>query len=242
MRWLRSLGIAFLTALAGGTLASIVGDWATRFHHMSDMEGGRGMFLAFFLAPLGFIASGIVSLIVTRFRPRRGWRTFGVDLGVSLLTIGVIALISAGVSWTTAPHPPKIDGHNLVLDFELRLPGSHTFSAQATTDDAGVSLYTNGKDNHYATLRFGEVTSRDGQTIFPGSAYLYTSTFQRGVLARFGTESEQVMHLKLHAIPRKEDMRWSDWIPAKERADLSAVPAAEAYAIRYRVQLAPPES
>ncbi len=44
------------------------------------------------------------------------------------------------------------------------------------------------------------------------------------------------MHLKLRAIPRKEDMQWSDWIPAKEWADLSAVPAAEAYAIRYRVQ------
>jgi hypothetical protein len=62
------------------------------------------------------------------------------------------------------------------------------------------------------------------------------------VLARFGTEVEQVMHLKLRAIPRKEDMQWSDWIPAKEWADLSAVPAAAAYAIRYRVQLAPPES
>ncbi len=78
--------------------------------------------------------------------------------------------------------------------------------------------------------------------MIPASAYLYTSTFQRDVLARFGTEIEQVMHLKVRAIPRKEDMQWSDWIPAKERADLSAVPAAEAYAIRYRVQLAPPES
>jgi hypothetical protein len=55
MRVLRALFIALLTAFVGGLLALFVGDYLTRLAHMSDMEGGRGMFVVFVCTPLGIL-------------------------------------------------------------------------------------------------------------------------------------------------------------------------------------------
>jgi hypothetical protein len=47
--------------------------------------------------------------------------------------------------------------------------------------------------------------------------------------------ASQFIKLKLRAKPRKEDEAWSDWITARERADLTPVPEPERIAVRYRV-------
>ena len=69
MRVLRALFVALLTAFAGCLLAFFVGDYLTRLAHMSNMEGGRGMFIVFVCAPLGILVGlviGIVSSILVR--------------------------------------------------------------------------------------------------------------------------------------------------------------------------------
>jgi hypothetical protein len=60
----------------------------------------------------------------------------------------------------------------------------------------------------------------------------------RSLLASIGNEpiASQFVELKLPASPGKEDENWSDWITATQRADLSAIPEPERFAIRYRVQ------
>ena len=45
MRVLRASFIALFTAFVGCLLAFFVGDYLTTLEHMSNMEGGRGMFV-----------------------------------------------------------------------------------------------------------------------------------------------------------------------------------------------------
>ena len=69
MRLLRAFFIALFTAFVGCVVAFFVGDYLTRIGHMSNMEGGRGMFVVFVCAPLGIFvgfAIGIVSSLLVR--------------------------------------------------------------------------------------------------------------------------------------------------------------------------------
>jgi len=67
---------------------------------------------------------------------------------------------------------------------------------------------------------------------------LLTHSKSRSLLASIGNaeEAAQFIELKLPPSPREEDENWSDWIVATQRADLTAVPELERFALRYRVQ------
>ena len=65
MRVLRVILIVFITAVAGLVLGAIVGDYITRALHVSEMEGGRGMMVVFFCAPLGGMVGAVIGLIVS---------------------------------------------------------------------------------------------------------------------------------------------------------------------------------
>src|SRR5437868_13697248 len=87
MRVLRALFIALFTAFVGCLLAFFVGDYLSKLAHMSNMEGGRGMFVVFVCAPLGILVGlviGIVSSILVR---RQGPGGFLVAQGWSLLIV-----------------------------------------------------------------------------------------------------------------------------------------------------------
>ena len=66
---------------------------------------------------------------------------------------------------------------------------------------------------------------------------MLSQTFNRDLLVSIEGEGGvgQFIKLKLRAKPRKEDEAWSDWITARERADLTPVPEPERIAVRYRV-------
>jgi hypothetical protein len=71
-----------------------------------------------------------------------------------------------------------------------------------------------------------------------GKASLLSQTFNRDLLVSIESEDDasQFIKLKLRAKPTKEDEEWSDWMTARERADLSPVPEGERIAVRYRAQ------
>ena len=77
-----------------------------------------------------------------------------------------------------------------------------------------------------------------GFVFVAGKASLLSQTFNRDLLVSIESEggASQFIKLKLRAKPTKEDEEWSDWMTARERADLSPVPEGERIAVRYRVQ------
>ena len=205
---------------------------------MSNMEGGRGMFVMFVCAPLGILvglAIGIVSSILVR---RQGPAGFFVAQGWSLLIVCGLAGLFAGIPCVLSDKPPTIDGKRLELQFELRAPTTFKIPERPDGYSIRVSLYANNRQNQYAFIDWNGITKDAEHATVPGHVPLLTHSKTRSLLASIGNEpvASQFIEVRIPPAPRKEDEAWSDWISATQRADLSPVSEPERIAIRYRVR------
>ena len=238
MRVFRASFIALFTAFVGCLLAFFVGDYLSRLGHMSNMEGGRGMFVVFVCAPLGIlvgVVAGIVSSILIR---REGPAGFFLAQGWSLLIVCGLAGILFGVPHLLSDKPPTIDGKRLELEFELRAPATFKIPDQPDGYSIRVSLYTDNRQTQYAFIDWNGITKDSEHATIPGHVPLSTHSKTRSVLTSIGNEpvASQFIKLKIPPAPRKEDETWSNWILAAQSADLAPIPETERMALRYRVR------
>jgi hypothetical protein len=220
MRVLRALFIALFTAFVGCLLAFFVGDYLSRVAHMSNMEGGRGMFVVFACAPLGILAGlviGIVSSILVR---RQGPAGVFVAQGWSLLIVCSLAGLLAGVPYLLSDEPPTIDGRRLELQFELRAPATFKIPDQLDGYSIRVCLYADNRQNQYAFIDWSRITKDSDHATVPGHVPLLPHSKTRSLLASIGNEpvASQFIELRIPPAPRKEDETWSDSIFATQRA------------------------
>jgi hypothetical protein len=238
MRVLRASFIALFTAFVGCLVAFFVADYLSRLGHMSNMEGGRGMFVVFVCAPLGLLAGlgiGIVSSILVR---REGPAGFFVAQGWSFLIVCGLAGLLAGLPYLLSDNPPTIDGKRLELQFELRAPATFKIPDQPDGYSVRVSLYTDNRQTQYAFINWNGITKDPEHATVPGHVPLLTHSKTRSLLASIGNEpvASQFIELKIPPTPRKEDETWSNWILAVQRADHTPIPETERMALRYRVR------
>ena len=238
MRVLRALSIALLTAFAGCLLAFFVGDYLTGLAHMSNMEGGRGMFVVFVCAPLGILAGLVIGIISSILVRREGLAGFLVAQSWSLLIVCGAAGALAGVPYLLSDKPPRIDGKRLELQFELRAPATFKIPNQPDGYDIRVALYTDNRQSQYAFIDWNGIIKDAEHATVPGHVPLLTHSKTRSFLASIGNEpvASQFIELRIPPAPRKDDETWSDWIFATQRADLSTVSEPERMALRYRVR------
>ena len=238
MRVLRALSIALLTAVAGCLLAFFVGDCLTRLAHMSNMEGGRGMFVVFVCAPLGILVGLVIGIISSILVRREGLAGFLVAQSWSLLIVCGVAGVLAGVPYLLSDKPPRIDGKRLELQFELRAPATFKIPDQPDGYGIRVALYTDNRQSQYAFIDWNGITRDAEHAMVPGHVPLLTHSKTRSFLASIGNEpvASQFIELRIPPAPRKDDETWSDWIFATQRADLSPVSEPERMALRYRVR------
>ena len=238
MRVFRILAVAFITAIVGGVLGIVCGDPITRWFHVSEMEGGRGMMVIFLCAPLGAILASIIGLIVGIVVKRPGWSGYFRAQGLSILSVAAIAGIFTGIIYLGIDKPPKIDGKKLALDFELRVPASVKIPNEADGYAVRVNLYENDRQNRYGFVDWDSIVRGQDQITIPGHVDLMTHSSNRSLLASVGNEptASQFFDVKIPSVPRKQDENWSDWITAEKRADLTPIPEAERFSLRCRVR------
>jgi hypothetical protein len=238
MRWLRAFFVAFLTAIVGCVLAFFVGDYLTRLGHMSNMEGGRGMFVVFVCAPLGILVGfvfGIVSSVLVR---RQGAAGFFIAQGWSLLFVCALAGLSVGLPYLFSDKPPRIGGKELSLEFELRVPPQFSIPETPSGDRVRVSLYSGNRETTYAFIDWASIKRAPEGAIIPGRVHLLDHNPARSLFAVVGNDpmAGQFITLKLPSSPRPEDEQWSDWIHATQQANLDPIPEAVQFSARYRAQ------
>lgn len=239
MRALRALGIALLTAFAGCILAVFVGDYLTKLAHVPEMEGQRAMAVFFVCVPLGILAGLVIGVIASIMVRRRGLAGFLVAQGWSVLIVCSLAGLLGGVPYLLSDKPPKINGKQLELQFELRAPVAFRIPEQPDGYSVRVNLYTDGRQSRYAFMELNSITKDAEHVTIPGHVPLLTHSETRSLLASIGNEpsASQFIELKgLEPAPRKLDEAWSDWIFATQHADLSPIPEPERFAARYRVR------
>lgn len=237
MRWLPSLGIGFLTGLVTAGAAAFAGDLATRWHEMSDREGGRGMFLAFVVVPGTFLVATVVGTWIARASASGALATTAKALAVSL---GLV-VASLGLAWLTADHPPTIDGHALTLELEVRLPPGYPVQDSLEANEFRVGLSSSSRDRAYIDLDYASVRRDDGFLVVTGTRDLITVGL-RDVSATWGKfedhRSPQYLPIPLAPRPTREDMNWSQWFALNRYMDQTDVAPAEQVQVRYRVTLA----
>jgi MFS family permease len=239
MRFLRVFAIGVITAVVGMFLAIFASDYLTRLYHVSDMEGQRGMAVIFLFAPLGLIVGFVIGVIAALRTRWSGLVGFVKTQGLSILIVIAIAAAVSGLLWVGADKPPKIDGKEVVLEFELKIPPAIQIPEELNDYTIRASLYVNNKENRYASIDLKSMTKRDGYVTVSGTAALMSHSANRSLFASIGNEpgGSQFIDLKtLPAAPRKENETWSDWTLATQRTDLSPVPEPERIAVRYRVR------
>ena len=235
MRWMRAIGIGVITALVGGVMAIVFGDLGTRAQGVSDFEGGRGMLIAFVLLPAGLLC-GFVAGIAFGRRAGLGAAPFFRDTGLAATTTTAIIAAAGGLALLTADHAPTIDGREIELEFEVRIPASSAAPADLKAGGFSANLSTTKSDNRFADLKFDAMRAEDGVRVLPGVAGLYSRTSERHLLV--GNWPSQVFALKLPSVPGQADFTWTEWLAPFEIADGSPVPASQAFAVRYRVRFA----
>ena len=238
MRFLRAFFVALLTAIVGCVLAFFVGDYLTKLGHMSNMEGGRGMFVVFACAPLGILTGLVIGIISSVLVRPQGAAGFFIAQGWSLLIVCALAGLLVGVPYLLSDKPPRIGGKGLSLEFELRVPQQFSIPDTPSGDSIRVSLYTGNRETTYAFIDWASIKRAPEGAIIPGRVQLLDHNPARSLFAVVGNDpmAGQFITLKLPSNPRPEDEQWSDWIRATQHANLGPVPEAAQFSARYRVR------
>ena len=174
MRVFRILAVAFITAIVGGVLGIVCGDPITRWFHVSEMEGGRGMMVIFFCAPLGAILASIIGLLVGILLSGRDGPVISARRGYPFLLSAAIAGIFTGIIYLGIDKPPKIDGKKLTSDFELRVPASVKIPDEPNGYDIRASLDESSGQNRYGFIDWQSIVRSQDQITIAGHADLMT--------------------------------------------------------------------
>ena len=161
-----------------------IGNWyCARFADAYEGHWQRGMTAIFLFAPLGIIVGFLIGLI-TALRTRwPGFIGFLKTQALSILVTIALATVVSGLCWVAADKPPKIDGNNLALDFELKIPPTIRVPSESTPNNIYASLYASNRDNRSAILDFKSIARPDGYVIIPGTAELMSHSADRELLA-----------------------------------------------------------
>ena len=242
MRWLPAGLVGLVTGAITAFVGAYAADLGTRWHRVPDMEGQRGMAIAFLFIPLAFVVGLVVGIVVARRGGDVG--SFAAGLARLAKAVGValgLVAVTLGFAWLTTNHPPTIDGQELVLEWEMRLPPGFTPRDSLSHHDFRVGLVASADDRDYTRIRFDQVAQDDSFVVVTGSGYL-RSRASRSLSMTWGPfdahNPVQFVELPLAPVPSRRDMAWTDWMPLTQYMDLTPVPAERRALVRYRVSFA----
>ncbi|MBN8549965.1 MAG: hypothetical protein J0M12_11675 [Deltaproteobacteria bacterium] len=243
MKWLSAIFIAFLTAVFSAVATVLIADVATRWHHVSDFEGARGMLIAFVWLPLSLIVGFVVGLVAARWKSASGrvlwYHAIGRAFGIASVILGLSTL----VAWNTALHPPTIEGKELELQYEVRLPPAYPLQEDFEKQDFRAALVVSADDRSYSKIDFSAIEKRDGFIVVPAIAQLNSTSAHRTLSATYGewnstTALYQYVDIPLAAVPTRSDFEWSPWFTAEKGFDGAPIPIEKRIQFRYRVRFA----
>ena len=235
---MRTLGLALLCGLGGVLTAILATIGSNQFVHGYNFQSGyEAATEPVVFGGMGLLW-GITAGLACAFVPRQSGFGRRVMAGLGVMVAG-IAIVSGGVTVQRSmalPQTPTIDGKDLWLEFELRLPSGYAGTGNLPRRGE-LRTHGQGTDIVNATLDTGQIVMRDGRATIPGEAELRRSARDRQLDVFDGNVPWPSFMLALPGSPTKADMEWSNWYPVDGSKDSDAVRRARGYQIRYRVIL-----
>jgi hypothetical protein len=216
MSWLSSIVIALLTGVLGLFSAGVIMSACVNWYRVSSFEGKSG-YAIIAVALLGGVMGLIIGLVTARLVAAGAAPGFLKGLGCSWGIVLGLAGLATLLSWTLADIPPKIDGQELDLLVEIRLPVGVTNSPVAGTGESHLTLASSvrhtQRKSQRGVLKVAEARFEGGRWIVPGEVYLFTMRGQRSLDLMLNGESLTGFIVPLPARPGREYEQWSDWGP-----------------------------
>jgi hypothetical protein len=243
MNWIQSLFIAVLTGGLGLFAAGFVGAAYVNWYRVSSFEGLSGYVMAG-IALLGGLVGLIVAGVIYRLVAAGVVQGFFAALGWSCGIVLSLAGVSALILWLLADIPPKIDGQNLELQVEIKLPVGETNSPADATGEATLTL--GSVVNHVqrksedGELKIREARLEQGRWIIPGSVPIFTTRGLRSIDAKIGGKSVGGFIIPLPARPGKQFEQWSDWMPRQYKGNTPWPETMSSYRFRIHRIVPPP--
>ncbi len=237
MIWIGYALISILTAAMGLFLGGVIGSACVEWYQISSFEGKSGFFVIG-MALIGAILGFVVGLItVCALGPTNGLGLLKT-WGFSNLAAIVLSCITYAACWFLADIPPQIDGQQLMLDVEVKLPVTVTHSPVSGTGESYLRLYSvigqtsrKSKDGQWNVQ---QARLEDGRWIVPGSVELFTMRGSRSLIFKLNGEELLGYGVPLPARPNRKFLEWSEWGP---RPKVSSPPWPESKpSYRFRVR------
>lgn len=243
MDWLRSVAVGIITAAAGGAGAGWLAHLCIGWYRISSREGASGCFLVA-VAGFGCLAGFAVGLICARVVAAGAsagfFRELGLALGVTAALLGLAALFCR----QGADRPPTLDGRELDVEIEVRLPAGQ--APQPLRDDdippyVTITADSGGRHQTSGPLRVADAWLEEGRWIVPGAVALETSDPGKTLGVRLPGQETQFFRLPLPARPDPAVMGWSPWLDEPTFGNLTPVASEAALAVRCRVRVTEPD-
>lgn len=235
MSWKIALIIALLTGVFSAWITAYVADFVTKAHGVSDLEGARGMAIAFLFIPAGFIGGALLGLLATKLVHATEWAHFWKAAGISVLLGQAVLWGIAGLSLLTIPKPPTVDGIPLVLETEVLVPQERMTAGARSADGMRVSLYAGGKDNQYATVDTAAYRLENGRWVVPARCELRSRSFTRVLSFYMEDHTWLAFDLPLVARPTAADSNWTEPKPMRDARRSGSDAQLSDVLLRYRV-------
>ena len=231
-----TLIIALITGVAGMVLAFLVADPITKAYHVSNMEGGRAMLMVFVYAPAGFLFGAVTGIVLARTSHAVDFAGFAKAQGMALLITVAVIGGAGGIAWLAADRPPRLNGKDVELELEVRMPMDTAVFNDLHAAQLHMSVYEHTRYNRFAQLDLDHPEVRDGYLVVKGRASLFTRNFNRSLLVGMDTENSAVFEVRLPGSPKAADTAWTEWLRPDGLADPGRAAGKRRYEVRYRIE------
>jgi hypothetical protein len=215
MNWLNSFFVAVITAIIAGTAGGFVAAAYVNWYRVSTREGQAGYTVIFFIllsAVIGFIAGLVLSRFADGFL-----KGLGTSIGVTLALAGIVAL----VTWMLADIPPTLNGHELKLVVEVRLPKGA--ERPPVLEGKQFLWFESGpvgapaRASRYAPLDVAKAQLIDGRWVIPGKVSIFTTRNHRFLSVSIDPTKAEGFELTFPGRPGPEYKQWSGWLPDEKK-------------------------
>jgi hypothetical protein len=246
MTWLSSFFVAVLTAVVAAVAAGVVAGQCVSWYQVPSREGESAYYVAGIVLLGGFIGF-LEGLILSRFLGGPGTAGFFQGFGICSGAMVALAAIAAAVAWSLADIPPTIDGRQLDLIVEFRLPKGAPQPVVSSEGNQHVffgSMGSPGRPDRASkagVLDVANARQENGRWIVPGSVFIFTSRGKRDVTIQLGDGHAMGFQVPFPGRPGRQYEEWSDWQPPLAGPGKPWPDTEMSY--RFRVQrIKPPEA
>lgn len=237
MAWLVSLSVALIVAALATVTAGVIANACVAWYHIPSREGAAGFFVVF-IGLSGGVVGGLLGLISARLTASYWGGGFFPELACASAAMLLVAGTAAIACRWLADVPPELDGQQLNLEIEFRLPAQIFSDAQIalahewTMELGSISGHTR-RAYETGQLHVDSLQAAGGHWILPASVFLFTERGSRAINLRSASEDLAGFLLPLPSRPGRAFESWSEWLP-RQQADGSPWPDQK---ISYRFRI-----